>query len=160
MASTTVSVRAVPSESNELPTFPPGNDARTVPENRANTNVGAPIVATDSNSADRGKLTYSLEDTADADIFSINATSGQLKTKAGLDHEANETHDVTVTVTDPASTTGITVEVIVTVEDVNESPMFGTSASDLTSGPTRVLDWRENTLITTGVASYPAFRPR
>ena len=30
IASMTVSVRAVPSESNELPTFPPGNDARTV----------------------------------------------------------------------------------------------------------------------------------
>ena len=158
-ANTTVSVRTVPSETNEDPEFAPGNDARTVQENRANTNVGAPITATDSNSADRGRLTYSLPDSETN--FSINATSGQLKTTAGLNHEANASHDVVVTVTDPAtSTSAVTVTVTVTVEDVNEAPMFGASATDLTSGPTRVLDWRENTTpITTHVATYPAFDP-
>ena len=158
-ASATVSsVRAVPSEANVDPTFPSGNNARTVKENLANTNVGPHITATDTNSADRGKLTYSLETPAERDLFSINAASGQLKTKAGLDHEANATQSVTVTVTDPAGGTG-TSTVTVTVEDVNEAPMFGASATDLTSGPTRVLDWRENTTITTFVATYPAFDP-
>ena len=158
-ASTTVSVRPVPDETNEQPEFPPGNDARTVQENQANTNVGAPITATDSNSADRGRLTYSLPDSETN--FSINATSGQLKTTAGLNHESNDSHDVVVTVTDPATiTSSVTVTVTVTVEDVNEAPMFRATATDLTSGPTRVLDWRENTTpITTHVATYPAFDP-
>ena len=144
---TGISVRAEPA-SNNAPTFPESTAARSVDENkRAGTNVGKTIVATDSDTADRGKLTYSVPDDAD---FSIT-TSGQLKTKVMLNHEDNATLNVTVTATDPSGDTG-TVTVTVTVNDVNEAPTILT-------GPTRANKQPENIAITTVVATYTASDP-
>ena len=116
-------------------------------ENRpVGTNVGVPIVATDPDSGDRSKLTYTVSDDMN---FSIT-TSGQLKTKASLDHETitEATLSVTVTATDPSGDFGAVI-VTVTVNDVNEGPVIST-------GPTRVLDWLETKEITDIVASYVA----
>ena len=113
-------------------------------EGKANANVGLPITATDDTPAHRGKLTYTVDPDT---LLSIN-TSGQLKTKMPLDHEATPTFDVTVTATDPSGDSG-TVTVTVTVNDVNEAPK-------ITTGLTRVLDWNENQAITLVVATYVA----
>ena len=142
-----INVQADTTGDNESPAFPNDNaaQARIVDENRpVGTNVGAPIVAMDPDSGDRSKLTYTLSDNTN---FSIT-TSGQLKTKASLDHEANPTFSVTVTATDPSGTTGV-VTVTVTVDDVNEAPVIN-------GGPTRAPDWLETKAITDAVATYTA----
>ena len=50
--------------------------------------IGRPVSATD---ADNDALTYSLDDSTDADSFSIDASSGQLRTRAALDYETGPT---------------------------------------------------------------------
>ena len=67
-------------------------------------NIGDPISATDDDEtgADAiefgNTLTYSLG--GDAASFDIDASTGQLITKAPLDHEAKDQYSVTVTVDD------------------------------------------------------------
>ena len=97
--------------------FPSDGDyGRSIRENtRAPANLGAPVRATDANN---DRLTYSIPA---SDHFEIDASSGQLRTKAELDHEATPTLNITVTATDPGNETG-TVTVTITVTDVNEGP--------------------------------------
>ncbi len=96
------------------PTFPSTEDGtRSVAENTgANVNIGAPVAATDVND---DPLTYSLGGT-DADSFTINMSSGQLRTKAALDYETKDRYEVTVSVSDgPADP--VTIDVTLTVTD-------------------------------------------
>ena len=124
-------VREAPA-SNIPPSFPDQDldtagvqtaQTREVAENtRAGTNLGAPVVASDPD-----VLTYSLGET-DMASFSINRATGQLMTKAALDHETEGTNTVTVTATDPFGAS-ITSEVTITVTDVNEDPIVTGAAS-------------------------------
>ena len=109
-------VQAAPPDP-EPPVFPvDGNYDRSIRENtRAGTNLGAPVRATDANN---DRLTYS---TPESDYFEVDASSGQLRTKAELDHEDEDEYTVTVTATDPGGGTGA-VTVTITVTDVNEGP--------------------------------------
>ena len=94
---------------------------KTVPENTASgTNIddGNPVDATDPNPGDT--LTYTLGGT-DAASFDIVPASGQLQTKAALDHETKDSYSVTVTATDSiglATTINVTIE----VTDMDEAP--------------------------------------
>ena len=127
-------VRDAPSPPNEPPTFAntAENNARSVDEDaRVGTTLGKAIKATDPNG---DSLTYSLSGTG-ASFFRISSSSGQLSTAAVLNHEASETLAVTITATDPWGDPG-TIDVTVTVGDVNEAPM-------ITTGPTRI-DREEN----------------
>ena len=67
-------------------------------------------------------LTYSLGGT-DADSFDIDTASGQIRTKAGVtyDHEARSSYALRVSVTDGTDT--VTIDVTVTVTDVDEPPV-------------------------------------
>ena len=97
---------------NQSPLFHEGTSAtRSVAENTPTGRaIGAPVSATDG---DNDRLTYSLSGT-DADAFSINSRSGQLRTKALLDHETQESPRVTVTVSDGKLTADIAVTINVT----------------------------------------------
>ena len=64
----------------------------------------------------------------DAEAFDINRASGQLTTKAALNHEVKKTYMVTVTATDPFGTP-VTSMVTITVTDVNEDPTVMGAAS-------------------------------
>ena len=117
---------------NQPPMFDDGTSTtRTITENTpANRNIGAQVAATDP---DGDQLTYSLEGT-DADFFAINSSTGQLRTKAALDYETQDTYAVTVTVRDdldvagaPDTATDDEIDVTITVTDVNEAPVFGAS---------------------------------
>ena len=121
-AVSTNQVQAAPLDP-EPPVFPvDGNYDRSIRENtRAGANLGAPVRATDANN---DRLTYSIPA---SDYFEIDASSGQLRTKAELDHEGQEQHFVTVTATDPGGLTD-TVTATIPVEDVDETPVV--------SGPT------------------------
>ena len=113
-------VRDVPA-TNAAPDFPSSeNGARSIAENTgAGQNVGAAVAATDANSVDT--LTYKLGG-VDSPYFTIVDNSGQIQTKAALDHEAKPTYTVTVTATDPSRESD-TVTVTITVSDVNEPPL-------------------------------------
>ena len=130
---------------NSLPEF--DDDAVTtlsVPENTlAETAVGAPITASDSDSQD--VLTYSLSG-ADSALFSVGESSGQISIGAGtsLDFESpsdsggNNVYNLTVQVTDGKNAAGNadtavddSIDVTIAVTDVNESPRFGSSNIEL-----------------------------
>ena len=107
---------------NAPPTFTDGSlTVRSIAENTAaNTNIGATIVATD---ADEDTLTYTLSGT-DVASYDIDATTGQLKTKAALDYESKRIYSVTISVSDGNLTDSISV--IISVIDVVETAYIST----------------------------------
>ena len=77
---------------------------RSVDENTASaTNIGAAVAATDPES---DTLVYGLTGT-DASSFTIDTTSGQLKTSASLDFETDSSYSVNVTVHDGKDAVGV-----------------------------------------------------
>ena len=107
---------------NEAPSFTENSPTtRLIAENTAtDQNIGSVVSATDPDSGD--SLTYGLGGT-DAASFSIDSMSGQLKTKASLDHEDDDAYEVTVIVSDDDNlSASITVNISIT--DVNEAPSF------------------------------------
>ncbi len=106
---------------NEAPTFTENSPTtRSIAENTASdVNIGSAVSATDPDADD--SLTYGLGGT-DAASFSIDSDTGQLKTKAALDHEDDDAYVVTVIVSDDNLSASITVNISIT--DVNEAPSF------------------------------------
>ena len=129
---------AASNASNTAPEFPSSETGvRSIPENTAaGVDIGAAVAAMD---ADLDTLTYTL-DAAGAASFSIDSSSGQLKTKAPLDYEARSTHTFTLTVSDYASSATIAVRINVTNgEDpgtVTLLPAQPQVGGDLTAGLT------------------------
>ena len=116
--------QAVGAGTNRPPDFGATNDTRSFPENTAaNTNIGDAVEANDSDTGNT--LTYTLEGT-DKDSFEIVSTSGQIKTKSGetYDHEDDDSYSVTVKADDGNSGGTDTIDVTITVTDVNEKPTF------------------------------------
>ena len=110
--SATVDIKA-----NEPPEFPSETDNRSVTENtESGQNIGAPFLATDPDTGDT--LTYSLGGT-DAASFDIDASTGQLQTKAALDYETKSSYTVTMTASDDTLTA--TVDVTVTITNIDEA---------------------------------------
>ena len=108
-------VRARPGDNNR-PGFSDATTTRSVEENTAaGRNIGDPIVATD---VDDDPLTYSLDATGES-VFAIDSRSGQLQTKAALDHEDTPSYSVTVTATDPSGDSD-SIDVTITIEDEDE----------------------------------------
>ncbi len=110
---------------NSPPEFLSSEDGvRSVDENTpAGRNVGTPIRATD---ADSDRLIYSISG-ADAAFFDVVVSSGQLRTKGALNHEANSSYSFTMSVHDGKDVYGNsdptvddTISVTVTVVDVDE----------------------------------------
>ena len=118
-------VRAVPTN-NTAPTFSDGSTTtRSIPENTpAGTNVGNPVRATDANG---DELRYTLNGD-NAESFSIDPKTGQLKTAVVPDYETAPTdptdstkksYSVKVTATDPS---GKSATITVTI-DVTDDPL-------------------------------------
>ena len=118
---------------NKAPTFddtqPP---TFSVDENtEAGQDVGSPVSASDP---ENDTLTYSLQGT-DAASFDINSSTGQIETKAALDHETKGIYHVAVFVRDSKNIHGNSdtvydrsIDVTINVNDVNEPPMFHANA--------------------------------
>ena len=105
-----------PAPANNAPAFAAGTYTRAVAENMAaGRNIGSPVAATD---ADNDDLSYTLGG-ADGASFAIAPATGQLMTKATLDHETKPSYTVTVTATDGDGATD-TITVTITVTDVDE----------------------------------------
>ena len=100
MEDATIDVTINVTDVNEPPRSPTmrRQPAVEVAENTAaDTNVGDAFTATDPDAGET--LTYSLGGT-DAASFDIDDATGQLKTKADLNHESEDTYSVTVQVSD------------------------------------------------------------
>ena len=140
MAVSANAVRAEPSGTNSVPTFPVGADDndRDVDENSPpGTNVGDPVKASDSPGE---VLTYTLTGTNE-ELYSIDRATGQISVGARtmLDREGLNSppqHTVTVAATDPygpsvSPVSPVLQEVRITINDVNEAPT-------VSGGPTRI----------------------
>ena len=121
-------------ESNGAPVFADGErTTRNVAENTAaGRPVGKPVSAEDPND---DPVTYKLQG-PDATSFRIDTGTGQLRTRAALDHESKATYEVTVRATDDRGGTG-RIAVTVNVEDVREKP--GTPGKPSVGGSGRSL---------------------
>ena len=106
-------------KANNAPVFNEGTTAtRTVAENMAlNTNVGAPVEATDANTGDT--MTYSLGGT-DASSFTFNDATRRIQTNDSLDCEAKSSYSVTVSVRDAYGGSD-TITVTIKVTNVEEA---------------------------------------
>ena len=106
---------------NQPPVFSEGaSTTRSIAENTgAEQNVGNPVSATDR---DNDRLTYSLEG-KDANSFTIQSNSGQLRTRSGVtyDYETQSSYSVTVRVQDGKGGSA-TISVTITLTDENETP--------------------------------------
>ena len=131
----TVTVTRAP---NTPPAFDEGaTTTRGVDENTATgEDIGDPVAATDT---ENDTLTYSL-DTTSAASFDIDASSGQLQTKAALDFEDKSSYTVTVSVRDSKNdisdddeATDDTITVTILVANRNEDPEFPTSETGMRS---------------------------
>ena len=107
---------------NNAPVFTAGESTtRSVAENTgAGVDIGSAVSATD---VDGHTLTYSLGGT-DASSFSIDSTTGQLRTSAALDYEKKTSYSITITVSDGSLTDTIAVTITVTDIDENSTPVF------------------------------------
>ena len=152
---------------NEAPALPDPSEgqtslARSVAENSAaGTNVGAAVAATDP---EGDTLTYSLTGT-DANDFTIDSASGQIKVKSALDYETKTSYSVTVNVTDGKKADGTadtaiddTIAVTINVTDVDEPPpqMAAPSVTQNIATPKTKLDVSWTALTTTQMAGKPA----
>ena len=93
----TITVTITVTDVNDFPVFTVPPATRLIAENTpVGQALGSPFTATDD---DDDSLTYSL-DPASATIFTIDKQTGQMQTKAALDHEAQPRYAVIVLVSD------------------------------------------------------------
>ena len=116
---------SVDDDDNDAPGFDGEAAARDIAEDAdVGDAVGNPVVATDPNTLDGGKLTYTIQPGGDADSFSIDKKTGQIRVAEALDHEAGSSdgvYEITVVATDPSGVAD-TITVTITATDVDEAP--------------------------------------
>ena len=109
----------------------PGDQAdaeRSVEENDSGANVGDPVTALP---VDGDLLLYTLSGD-DAGSFKIDRESGQITTAMKLDYETKDSYMVVVTATDPSGATD-TIDVNISVLDVNDKPVIALGAAENTA---------------------------
>ena len=151
------------SASNNAPEFSGTTAARSFTETVGDAvataaDVGAALTATD---ADGDTLTYTLEGT-DAAKFTVNSSSGQLRTRAGerYDREAKASYSVTVKADDSNGGTD-TVAVTISVTNVVEKPLAPVAPTvAATSGITTSLDVSWTAPVNTGRPALSGYKLR
>ena len=143
---------------NTAPEFSGGDAQRTVAENSpAGTAVGAPVAASDPDAGDT--LIYTL--TGGEGLFTIDRASGQVRVDGGavLNHEEQDSYQVTVTATD-ASTASDSVLVDITVTDVDEPPEAADDRATLSEDTAARIDVLANDTDPDGEALSVVLRDR
>ena len=132
---------------DEAPIFTDGaTTTRAIAENvSSGVSIGSAVSATDPEGE---TLTYTLGGT-DASSFSIDSSTGQLQTKAALDHETTSSYTVTITASDGTNSDTITVTINVT--DLNE--VVTQNAPVFTEGTSATRSIAENTASGTNIGS-------
>ncbi len=146
--------------SNRSPSFAEGEaTTRSVAENTVEgQGIGAPLEAVDPDRGDT--LTYTLEG-EDAESFDIDATMGQLRTKAALDYEAKSSYSVIVSVSDGKSSSGgdsdtldAFITVTVTVTNAEEAGTVTLSSDMLIVGEAVTATVTDPDVVTTGTEMW------
>ena len=144
---------------NDAPAFATETTTRYVVENAsAGANIGAPVVAVDSDltatntdanpeTPDADTVTYTLGGT-DAASFDFDTRTGQLKTKSGVtfDRSVKDEYIVTVTASDGTLSGSIEVTISITEEGQNTAPTF-------TDGASTTRSVAENTAASTNIGT-------
>ena len=127
----TVTINVTDVADNFAPTFTDGEiTVRTIAENTAaGENIGTPILAVDTDAETDNDvevdepITYTLGG-IDAESFSIDSDTGQLKTKADLDYENKPLYSVKVTASDGQLTDTIIVVIrLIDIADTEFVPL-------------------------------------
>ena len=152
-ATITVTISVV---TNNPPSFSSTTAIRSVEENTAaGVDIGLPVSATDPN-AD-GRLTYSLSGDDDAS-FDIDASTGQLRTRAALDYETKFRYSVMVTVSDGRLTDSIRVTINVLDMHPSCASAIGNGANiGLANDCEALLDSKATLEGTTGSLNWATF---
>ena len=109
-----------PGTTNTAPSFGTASTVRSVAENTAaGRPIGSPVKATDPDPGET--LVYRLEGT-DSDPFGLVPATGQLRTRAPLNHEAMPSYSVVVVAEDSQGATA-TIQVTIAVTDRPEPPL-------------------------------------
>ena len=112
------------STSSGPPVFAKDSMIRGVQEGLpVNSPVGNPVTATDP---DDDPLTYTISGT-DAAHFSVDATTGQMRTKSVFDRDTKDRYSVVITATDPAGHSD-SVNLDIPIRHRNELPTFSNSS--------------------------------
>ena len=92
---------AIGSTTNNAPVFTEGTSTtRSVAENTASgQNIGAPVTATDADTSDTLNYTWGGR-IVDANSFSVNNSTGQIRTSAALNYETQSSYAITISVSD------------------------------------------------------------
>ena len=154
----------VANAANDAPVFDGDAAARDIAEDAdVGDAVGNPVVATDPNALDGGKLTYAIQTGGDADSFSIDKRTGQIRVAEALDHEAGAAssdgmYEITVVATDPSgagdSPAGTdTIPVTITATDVDEDPSVKGKDADTPPVTAHEINGGENLLVEDDLAS-------
>ena len=125
--------RGTTNASNLRPSFdnPASLVTLSVNENtRAGHPVGSPVSATDN---DGNRVTYTLAGPG-ADSFTIVSSSGQMRTRAALDHEERSSYSVTVKVNDGQRKDNSVAAKSVTIEVANVDEIPSVPAAPAVSG--------------------------
>ncbi|MBC6402001.1 MAG: cadherin domain-containing protein, partial [Ekhidna sp.] len=122
--SATATVTITVTDVNEAPRFTDSSVTFSIAEDAAaNADVGTPVTAADEDKP-KQTLTYTLSGDNSSD-FAIDG-NGQLTVVGDLDHETKGTYSLTVTAADDDAVNSLSAmtTVTITVDDVNEAPVF------------------------------------
>ncbi|XP_019623295.1 PREDICTED: protocadherin Fat 4-like [Branchiostoma belcheri] len=116
---------------DNTPTFVPLEYALSVLENVAVGTLVTPVQALDPDESTNALLTFAILEGDDNNQFTIDSSTGTIRTAGTLDREAIESYTLTITATDSGTPTNLTGSgtVLVTVLDVNDNPPVLTQAS-------------------------------
>ena len=128
---TSAAVNVIVTNLDEAPGFAAATLNLSIPENN-----GSVIYTAAASDPEQASLVYSASG-ADADLFNLNTTSGELSFisapdyESPLDQSANNTYQLDITASDGANSA--TQVLTIAITDVNEAPSFATTSVDLST---------------------------
>ena len=134
----TIDVTITVTDVNDAPTFAAETTDFSVDENSAAGTVVGSVTADDEDADDTLKYTIAAsaasasDESDDSASFAIDEDTGEISVAEGamLDYETKSSYMVTVTATDPDGESD-TIAVTITLNDLNEAPMFDADTAEL-----------------------------
>ena len=116
---------------NEGPSFATATTAGNIFENEDGSVTAVEIVSVEATDPEGDPVTYSLDQASIDNGFAIDAETGLISyVGSGLDRETTDSYTLTVTASSSAVSGGTAIHTVtITVDDVNEPPVFDSNAS-------------------------------
>lgn len=118
--STVVFIVHITDINDNAPVFNSTHFVASVYENTPSDHVITTITATDADSGQNAIVEYSFEYIQMSTMFTIDRTTGSIRTKAPLDYETTTSYDVIIRAVNPGTQLKNTTEVRIEVKGVNE----------------------------------------